>query len=197
MKRSKAIKLKVKNKMKIIEHFTLAQNCVTDLDKDINDAIKEGYEIYGEFQSTDEGLVIQRMVKYETEKTYLNMPPETVSYFEKLEDDDLSKLKFKLYVSDKSIESYQKENEKLKKENLLLRETSKPRDNALLSSIDTIEMLDRIIYAFVANNYRYDEEEGYWIVLNNNTFGCNDTARNSFVKIINQIKEKYKNENNN
>ena len=53
--------------MKIIEHFTLAQNCVTDLDKDINDAIKKGYEIYGEFQSTDEGLVIQRMVKYETE----------------------------------------------------------------------------------------------------------------------------------
>lgn len=177
--------------MKIVEYRIAAANYVSEF------LIKEGWQPFGSPFVGEEGIESQAVVKYETEKTYLNMPPETVSYFEKLEDDDLSKLKFKLYVSDKSIESYQKENEQLKKENLLLRETSKPRDNALLSSIDTIEMLDRIIYAFVANNYRYDEEQGYWIVLNNNTFECNDTARKSFVKIINQIKEKYKNENNN
>ena len=71
----------------------------------------------------------------------------------------------------------------------------------LKAQIKKMEManniLNKIIYAFVANNYRYDEEEGYWIVLDNDTFECDSTARQAFISIINQIKEKFNNENNN
>ena len=57
--------------------------------------------------------VITENERLKKEIKLLKMSPETVSYFERLEDDDLSKLKFKLYVSDKSIEALQKENELL------------------------------------------------------------------------------------
>ena len=148
------------------------------------------------------------------------MSPETMSYFEKLEDDDLSKLKFKLYVSDKSIESYQKENEQLKEklkayesdeivdfENCSKEQLSaenvqyfKEIEKLKIENKELIkenDILNKIIYAFVVNNYRYDEEEGYWIALDNSTFQCDSTARQAFISIINQIKEKFNNENNN
>lgn len=156
-------------------------------EKNPKELIAQGWQPFGSPYIDEEGYDCQAMVKYEQFKL-------SPGKFAPIDEQESHSFLNEVIQENAKL---QEENEQLKKENLLLKEVSKPRDKALLSSIDTIEMLDRIIYAFVANNYRYDEEEGYWIVLNNNTFECNDTARNSFVKIINQIKEKYKNENNN
>jgi hypothetical protein len=105
--------------MKIVEYHTFYNDDRLELSKEVNEKIKEGWQplggifVWSMHNNSSEFYFWQTMVKYETEKTYLNMLPETVSYFEKLEDDDLSKLKFKLYVSNGCIESLQKENKRL------------------------------------------------------------------------------------
>ena len=119
------------------------------------------------------------------------------------ENDDLMreneqlKEKLKAYEADEIVDFENCSKEQLSAENV---QYFKEIEKLIIENKELIkenDILNKIIYAFVANNYRYDEEEGYWIALDNSTFQCDSTARSAFLKIINQIKEKFNNENNN
>lgn len=144
--------------MKIVEYHTFYNDDRLELSKEVNEKIKEGWQplggifVWSMHNNSSEFYFWQTMVKYETEKTYLNMPPETVSYFEKLEDDDLSKLKFKLYVSEKSIESYQKENEQLKEKILFYESPLSEGELTYDELIKKNKRLETIIEILVSNH---------------------------------------------
>lgn len=81
------------------------------------------------------------------------------------------------------------ENERLKKENLLLIETSKPRDNFLLSSLDTIELLSHALKYFIVRNSRYSLRHGYEITICGDDY-CDDDHEKYHESILNNYLEK-------